>query len=72
MENITVWLVKQHVDCNVNCRLLPHNACFTLKVVSAIFLLVCFLSLEERTWQTRTNVFYFTSKALFGLGKIKI
>ena len=42
-----------------------------LKVVSATVLLVCFLSLNESTCQTRKNVFYFTSKALFILKKIK-
>ena len=42
-----------------------------LKVVSAIFVLVYFLSLNESTCQTRKNVFYFTSKALFVLEKIK-
>ena len=42
-----------------------------LKVVSATFLLVCVLSLNESTCQTRKNVFYFTSKALFILKKIK-
>ena len=42
-----------------------------LKVVSATFVLVCFLSLNESTCQTRKNVFYFTSKALFVLEKIK-
>ena len=42
-----------------------------LKVVSATFVLVCFLSLNESTFQTRKNVFYFTSKALFVLKKIK-
>ena len=35
-----------------------------LKVVSATFLLVCFLSLNESTCQTRKNALYFTSKAL--------
>ena len=44
---------------------------FYLKVVSTTFLLVCFLSLNESTCQTRKNVFYFTSKALFVLEKIK-
>ena len=39
--------------------------CESLKVVSAIFLLVWFLSLNESTCQTRKNVFYFTSKALY-------
>ena len=42
-----------------------------LKVVSATFLLVCFLSLNESTCETRKNIFYFTSKALFVLEKIK-
>ena len=38
-----------------------------LKVVSDTCLLVCFLSLKESTCQTRKNVSYFTSKALFVL-----
>ena len=42
-----------------------------LKVVSATFLLDFFLSLNESTCQTRKNDFYFTSKALFVLEKIK-
>ena len=42
-----------------------------LKVVSATFLLVCFLSLNESISQTRKNVFYFTSKADFVLEKFK-
>ena len=42
-----------------------------LKVVPATFLLVCFISLNESTCQTRKNIFYFTSKALFVLEKIK-
>ena len=43
-----------------------------LKVVSATFLLVCFfISVNKRTCQTRKNAFYFTSKALFILEKIK-
>ena len=43
----------------------------SLKVVSAAFLLVCFLCLNESTCETRKNVFYFTSKALFVLEIIK-
>ena len=43
----------------------------SLKVVFATFLLVYFLSLNESTCQTKKNVFYFTSKALFVLKKIK-
>ena len=42
-----------------------------LKVVSATFLLVCFVCLKERTCETRKNVFYLTSKALFILEIIK-
>ena len=42
-----------------------------LKVVSATFLLVCFLSVKESTCENMKNVFYFTSKALFILEKIK-
>ena len=34
-------------------------------VVSATFLLVCFLSLTESICKTWKNLFYFTSKALF-------
>ena len=43
----------------------------SLKVVSATFLLVYFLSVKESTCKTRKNVFYFTSKALFVLQIIK-
>ena len=43
----------------------------SLKVVSATFLLVCFSSPNQNTCQTRKNDFYFTSKALFILEKIK-
>ena len=43
----------------------------TLKVVFATFLLVCFVCLKGSTFETRKNVFYFTSKALFVLEIIK-
>ena len=36
-----------------------------LKVVSATFLLVCFVCLKTITCKTRKNGFYFTLKALF-------
>ena len=42
-----------------------------LKIVSATFLLICFLCLKESICETRENVFYFTSKALFVLEIIK-
>ena len=35
-----------------------------LKVVSATFLLVCFVYLKESTCKTKKNAFYFTWKAL--------
>ena len=44
---------------------------FTLKVVSATFLLVCFVCIKESTFETKKNVFYFTSKALFVLQIIR-
>ena len=40
---------------------------FSLKVVSATFLQVCFVCLKENTFEKRKNAFYFTSKALFDL-----
>ena len=43
----------------------------SLKVESITFVLVCFVCLKERTCETRRNVFYFTSKALFVLEIIK-
>ena len=42
-----------------------------LKVVSATFLLVCFLGLKASTFETRKNVVYFTSKAIFVFEIIK-
>ena len=42
-----------------------------LKVVSATFLVVCFLRLKESTFETRKNIVYFTLKALFALEIIK-
>ena len=42
-----------------------------LKVVSATFLLVCFSSLKESTCETWKNAFYFASKALVVVEKIR-
>ena len=42
-----------------------------LKVVPTTFLLVCFECLKNSTCETRKNVFYFTSKAVFVLEIIK-
>ena len=44
--------------------------CFALKVMSATFLSVCFLSLKETNCETKKNIF--TPKSLFVLEKIKI
>ena len=41
------------------------------KLVSTTFLLVCLLSLNKSTSQTRKKKFFFTLKALFVLNKIK-
>ena len=54
---------KSDVDYNQNEKNDNNN----LKVVSATFLLVCFVCLKESTCETRKNVFSFTSKALFVL-----
>ena len=43
----------------------------SLKVMSATFLLVCFVSLQGGACETRRNIFYFISKALFVLEIIK-
>ena len=42
-----------------------------LKIVSATFLLVSFLSLKKSTCEIKKTVFYFTSRALFVIEKIK-
>ena len=43
----------------------------SLKVVSATFLLLCFIFLKESNCETRKNAFYFTSKTLFVFEIIK-
>ena len=49
------------------------SARISLKVVSATYLLICFvyLYIKESTCETSKNIFYFTSKALFVLEIIK-
>ena len=49
---VLCFKVDEHVPVNLS-----------LKVVSAAFLLVCFVCLKESTCETRKNAFYFTSKA---------
>ena len=51
--------------------LLMEKKSLNLKVVFTIFWLVSFLSVNESTNQTWKSVFYFTSKALSVLEKIK-
>ena len=51
--------------------LVHHPNAASLKVVSATFLLVCFVCLKKSTCETRNDVFYFTSKTLFVLEIIK-
>ena len=43
----------------------------SLKVMSATFLLLCFVCLTESTCKKRKNAFYFTLKALLVLEIIK-
>ena len=52
-------------------QLLKKQRIYYLKVLSATFFLVCFVSLKESTYETRKSVSYFTSKALFVLEIIK-
>ena len=52
--------IYEKIYC-IETKLFPFD---TFKVVSATFLLVCFICLKENTCKTRKNAFYFTSKAL--------
>ena len=64
---------KDEVDRRKRSKTLSdEKAVENLKVVSATFVLVCFLSLNESTFQFWKNTFYFTSKALLVLKKIKL
>ena len=62
-----------NIMLNLLIRPIPFmaRAMFSLKVVSATFLLVCFVYLNESTFATRKNV-YFTLKALFVLEIVTI
>ena len=46
-----------------------HLLTLRLKAVPATFLLVCFSSLKKSTSETRENIFYVPSRALFVLRK---
>ena len=65
-----MWVNAFSMSEGNNCIAEPNLEVLPLKVVSAIFVLVCFLSLNESTSQTRKKAFYFTSRALFVLEKI--
>ena len=71
--NFTKWsnTLKQFGKLTTNClSVFGHFVRLPLKglkVVPATFLLDCFISLKESTCETKKNVFYFTSKALFVL-----
>ena len=54
-----------------NAEHLRSFAQLVLKGCVRYILLVCFISLNGSTCQTKKNDFYFTSKALFVLEKIK-
>ena len=59
-----------HSPCKIFCiSVFNVGSCLAscLKVVSATFLLVCFVCLKESICETRKNAFYFTSKALLAL-----
>ena len=67
------WDIKRNFTSLFSCQRWPcvigidywYKNLLELKVVSAIFSLVSFVYLKETTCETRKNVFYFTSKALF-------
>ena len=57
--NFTEWFIVKDLDIRKMKYCDSH-----LKVVSATFLLVCFVCLNESTCKARKNAFYFTWKAL--------
>ena len=71
----TCWSGSEKNHVLVNICLIPfknvllQQSAYYLKVVSTIFLLLCSLSLKESICETRKNVFYFNSKALFRSGE---
>ena len=67
-EKFTKLWFKNKNECMKNLKLFSEGS---LKAVSATFLVVCFVCLTDSTCETRKNVFYFTTKALFVLEVIK-
>ena len=59
------------VDTKFSRNVLYCDRLSILKLVSATFLLVCFLCLKDSTFEKRKNVSYFNSKALFVLEIIR-
>ena len=64
---VTTFAIKGSPIINFESTFKYPFSTVLLKVVSATFLLVCFVCLKESTCETRKNVFYFTSKALLFL-----
>ena len=65
------FFVNSSVDFLFDSLMCLNISFMALKVVSATFLFVYFICLKGSTCETRKNVFYFTSKALFVLEIIK-
>ena len=73
LDKLQKWICK-NVGPSLAASLEPlahRENVASLKLVSATFLLVCFVCLKVSTCETRKNVFYFTSKALLVLEIIK-
>ena len=61
-----------HTHAHTHAHTHTHTYTHTHRsVVTNTFLLVCLLSVKESTCETRKNAFYFSSKALFVLKKVK-
>ena len=63
--------VKVQIHSSLEPSLQYSQDLVPLKAASTTFLLVCFVCLKESACETRKNVFYLTSKALFILEIIK-
>ena len=62
---------ENKAEHNLKWPYIPDHPYRILKVMSATFLLVCFVCLKESTFETRKNVFYFTLEALYVLEIIR-
>ena len=76
-KSFALWVDIFHLKATKHCffsgedKFSKKMSSSILKVVFATFLLVYFACLKESTCETRKNVFYFTSKAVFVLEIIK-